>query len=479
MFDRNIITRAFIATVFFVVPSLVRAQIQVTEIAWMGTAVSANDEWIELYNSGSESVDLSGWSLSAADGTPNITLSGSIGSGEYKLLERTDDTTYPGIPALVIFTGALGNEGESLTLMQGSTAIQSLSFSGGWPAGDVATKKTMQWNGSAWVTADSTAGAVATATSDETDDTTDEGTTDETDEETNDNEEEADDESITTETPSGGRRTVTRKKYDDMVFELDFPSRVVAGDPAEFRAQALDFDRTKLHKGEYIFNMGDGTIKTFARNWHKDGSGFMHTYDYPGTYHISIHYYLTRFGDAPPDVDDTFTIEVVPATISIAGIRPDGAIEMKNLSGSAVDISNWYLRDANGAVFTIPEASTILAGATIAYPQKVTRLSPFAGVTLTTESSMVVTSSAAPKKVAGSSVSKPATSKDLVQSAPEVLGVATALAAEAALTSVSNENKPSLLVWVLLLIILVLVAVIAMLLLRREERNNEYLLIED
>lgn len=485
MFDKNIIARACIATVFFVAPFVARAQIEVTEIAWMGTAVSANDEWVELHNSGSESVSLLGWTLSAGDGTPSISLSGSIGAGEYKLLERTDDTTFPGVTALVIFTGALGNEGENLSLKQGSTVIQALDFSAGWPAGDVATKKTMQWTGTAWVTADETAGAATTATSDETDDTTDDDTTEQVDDEVDDetDDEELDNETTTTETSSGGRRTVTRKKYDDMIFELDFPSRVVAGDPAEFRAQALDFDRTKLHQGEYIFNMGDGTVRTFAKNWHKDGSGFTHTYDYPGTYHISINYYLTRFDDTPPDVNDTFTIEVVPASVSLVGIRPDGAIEMKNTSSTAVDISGWRLTDSGGRVFIIPEASTILAGATIAYPQKVTRLSPFTGVTLATESGMIVTSSPVPKRSFVTSVSNAAVMKKSEPLAGEVLGAsaeaATSQVAEISTPTSVVKKDPNSVVWVLLLIILVLVAVIAMLLLRKEERSNEYLLIEE
>lgn len=44
----------------------------------MGTGKSSADEWIELFNLGSESVDLGGWTLAASDGTPNIKLSGII-----------------------------------------------------------------------------------------------------------------------------------------------------------------------------------------------------------------------------------------------------------------------------------------------------------------------------------------------------------------------------------------------------------------
>lgn len=87
----------------------------INEIAWMGTTTSANDEWIELLNTTAAPVDLTGWTLAADDGTPSISLSGSIPAGATYLLERTDDTTVPGVAADLIHTaGALGNDGENL-----------------------------------------------------------------------------------------------------------------------------------------------------------------------------------------------------------------------------------------------------------------------------------------------------------------------------------------------------------------------------
>ncbi|MCJ7511903.1 MAG: lamin tail domain-containing protein, partial [Anaerolineales bacterium] len=35
----------------------------INEVAWAGTLASSSDEWIELYNPGSEAIDLSGWRL--------------------------------------------------------------------------------------------------------------------------------------------------------------------------------------------------------------------------------------------------------------------------------------------------------------------------------------------------------------------------------------------------------------------------------
>ncbi len=50
----------------------------ISEVAWMGTTYSYNDEWIELYNNTSSDVSLDGWTLSATDGTPVISLSGTV-----------------------------------------------------------------------------------------------------------------------------------------------------------------------------------------------------------------------------------------------------------------------------------------------------------------------------------------------------------------------------------------------------------------
>ncbi|GAB4135257.1 MAG: hypothetical protein Kow00104_19660 [Rhodothalassiaceae bacterium] len=117
----------------------------------MGTTTSANDEWIELHNVGSSPVELAGWRLVAADGTPDIALSGTIAAGGYFLLERTDDLSVPGIAADLIYSGALSNTGETLRLQDGTGIVQdSLN---GWPAGDNASKATMERTATGWQTA--------------------------------------------------------------------------------------------------------------------------------------------------------------------------------------------------------------------------------------------------------------------------------------------------------------------------------------
>ena len=63
----------------------------INEVAWSGTLDDYNDEWIELYNNTAIAVDLSGWTLVAGDGSPDITLAGTIPAHGFYLLERSDD----------------------------------------------------------------------------------------------------------------------------------------------------------------------------------------------------------------------------------------------------------------------------------------------------------------------------------------------------------------------------------------------------
>jgi len=108
----------------------------INEIAWMGTAASSSDEWIELYNTTDQDIDLASWSLGASDGTPTVTLSGTIPAHGYFLLERTDDNTVKDIAADHIYTGGLDNGGEHLILKDtGGNTVDEINASSKWFAG--------------------------------------------------------------------------------------------------------------------------------------------------------------------------------------------------------------------------------------------------------------------------------------------------------------------------------------------------------
>jgi hypothetical protein len=125
--------------------------IRINEIAWAGTRSSSFDEWIELYNPGAEDVNLTGSILTARDGVLFIVLQGSIPAHGYFLLERSDDNTVADISADQIYSGSLSNNGEILDLIGPSgEIIDTINAHGGnWPAGDSASRASMERLGEA------------------------------------------------------------------------------------------------------------------------------------------------------------------------------------------------------------------------------------------------------------------------------------------------------------------------------------------
>ncbi len=142
--------RYFLITIPLLWCSVALAQqgLVINEIAWMGTTSSYNDEWIELYNPTEEEIKLKGFSLKT--NSLEINLEGSVGPDSFYLLERTDDTTVPNIPADLIYTGSLRNSGEVLSLYSEKELIDKVDCSLGWKAGDNQAKETMEKKGIKW-----------------------------------------------------------------------------------------------------------------------------------------------------------------------------------------------------------------------------------------------------------------------------------------------------------------------------------------
>ncbi|MGC9469073.1 MAG: lamin tail domain-containing protein [Anaerolineae bacterium] len=115
----------------------VAASVVVNEVAWEGTQSDSADEWIELYNTTDRTIDLTGWTLTAADGSPALTLVGTVSPRAYYLIERTDDATVSDIPADLAcsFNYGLHNDGESLTLRDAfGQIVDTVNADGGpWP----------------------------------------------------------------------------------------------------------------------------------------------------------------------------------------------------------------------------------------------------------------------------------------------------------------------------------------------------------
>lgn len=125
----------------------------------MGTQASSADEWIELFNVGTTTADMTGWKIQDGDGNTVVSLSGVVDAGSYFLIERTDQQTISDITAQIAksFGGGGLNDndsankpGEKLILLDsmGSQVdvIDCLRSNNGigWFSGDKSTRSSME-----------------------------------------------------------------------------------------------------------------------------------------------------------------------------------------------------------------------------------------------------------------------------------------------------------------------------------------------
>ena len=143
----------------FYVGKLSNRKVLFNEIAWMGTDLDSNNEWVELFNNSNEDLNLFNWKILNETGKIRINFpEGSyLPRGSFYLLERTDDDSVENISADYIYKGSLSNNGEWLRIFDGDcnlvdevNASVSLAQDGksGWESlgGDNNSKRTLERN---------------------------------------------------------------------------------------------------------------------------------------------------------------------------------------------------------------------------------------------------------------------------------------------------------------------------------------------
>jgi hypothetical protein len=133
----------------------------INEVAWAGSSANPFDEWIELYNTTDEDINLTGWKILDDNGAQTYNLSGSIPAKGYYLIERSVNATSVA-GDLTIAGMSLANTGDSLELQDASgKRVEIINESGGaWYAGtttgcysmervvpDVSGDKSSNWKG--------------------------------------------------------------------------------------------------------------------------------------------------------------------------------------------------------------------------------------------------------------------------------------------------------------------------------------------
>lgn len=142
-------------------------QVIISEINWAGSALSSADEWIELYNAGSEDTDASGWVLAgAATGGEALAIATgtTIRAGEPLLISNYglgEKSTLAVPPNLVTTSLSLPNTGLHIILaLPDGTVIDEANFGGTHKVGSAAPLASAErnWQTLEWQTAELSSG---------------------------------------------------------------------------------------------------------------------------------------------------------------------------------------------------------------------------------------------------------------------------------------------------------------------------------
>ena len=348
--------------IFFITSTPAFAAVLINEIAWMGTTDSHLCNWIEFYNSGTESVDLADWTLDIndttrafADGDSERGSGTVIPPGEYWVLERYTNTCPDPVPEVsdwYVAFGNLPNSGATLTLRRADGSIAD-QVAGGedWQnvGGDNDSKETAQRTDDGWITATPTPGAVnfnqPTATTSATTSAvaTVAGTSTQA----------APVQIIRSSPPTSQPLTIPDV---ELAVAIEAPDFGYVQQPISFSAVASGLSDTWLNSLRYSWNFGD--LHT------KPGESTEHTYQHPGTYVVTVFAEYNRYEQVA-----RHEITILPVALAITQ-RTDGMLQIHNTTAYEVDISGYKIRGTES--LRIPEHTRLLPQTALVIPDSAT-----------------------------------------------------------------------------------------------------------
>lgn len=354
------------------VPMVASAAVEISEIMYSPEGADGGLEWVEVHNTGDQSVTITNWNLRENQTDHRISaVNGgkTVSAGSFAVLADDPAQFSQKFNASgPVFDSAfsLNNSGESLVLVgpEGSS-VNSVSY----PAQDAAdgTGRSLQLSEGSWIAADPTAGGTNAS---KPADTSSKAKGEEQTRSDDDRQ-------------SAGGVTQVLKPRDESGSEVagaqdtrDTRTVVDAGQDKEVIAGVQAHLIGTVQAGTHVddpdprWSLGNGDTK--------DGADIFYAYDHPGTYVAT----LIADGKAGQQTDQ-ITVEVSSPKLSITDTQAgeEGFIKITNDLQRNIDLSGWHLR-AHGETFTIPPYTIVQAGSTLAIANKASGLTPSGGVGL-------------------------------------------------------------------------------------------------
>lgn len=349
----------FFLVIFIFFPFISRANVFINEIMYDAEGSDTGREWVEIYNSHSEAIDLSSWKFFEAETNHALTpFSGGavIPTQGFAIIANDPNKfliDWPNFAGIIFDSSfSLNNEpGESLALKNGNgEVIDEVTYATSLGAGG--DGQSLQKINGAWVVANPTVGAVNSVT-----------TANENNSNTN---------------TSGGEtvsetNVIAPKKVDEAnpSFSAEIISKkiVIAGVETFFESKILGLNNEILTRGKLFWNFGDGfTVEE------KEVKNIAHTYQYPGDYLVILDYSQNPYSPKT-DASDRFILKVISPEVIISntGGEKDFFVELTNSSKYEIDLSHWILK-SNQNTFVFPNNTVILAGRKLILSSEITKL---------------------------------------------------------------------------------------------------------
>mgnify|MGYP001299286487 FL=1 len=332
-------------------PTLVSAQVLITEIMYAPEGADANREWVEVCNSGSE-VNIENWKFFENDTNHGLSLisgTASLTSGSCAVIADDADVFLGDHPSFSgnLFDSAfsLKNTGETIALKDDSgSEVDRVTYSDADGAKDDGLS--LHRNSNSWTPSTPTPGIGSGIENSNPE----QGPTNEA----------SGNEPPTTNTTLYSYESVTIEPPQDIFIRVPTEITTVAYSHTIFKIESYDATGSAIDSGKVSWSFGDGGE---AR-----GREVSHRFLYPGEYIVTVSLELGSLFDTKQ-----IRLIVVPLEAKLY-VAPDGSwVSIENQSEQQLDMSQWRIL-SSGQYFRVPDKTAIPAMSEVRFATEVTKL---------------------------------------------------------------------------------------------------------
>jgi P pilus assembly chaperone PapD len=345
----------FLLAILSLSPLHVLADVRISEIMYDLEGSDSGYEWIEIHNTGTDTVNIESWYFRENEVNHGLTAQGAteLAAGERMLVVQNVQQfqdKYGTNLNLLKSSFSLSNTGEELALADENREVV-FSYTYNSETGAAGDGNSLQYLGTTWAAGEPSPGEANNHNAVNPGD---------------DNEEE----NSSTDDGQGGStkvnksdQVITEREEDTESYDayINFPKYLSVHNPVRFRIGVFhNYDGKRIHKkgGRYYVNFGDGKSL-----YSKERIDTEHRYQIPGDYLVQLSYYSSEHeyrADMDPDVVYEKVIRIHDSDIEIQGHDGYGGLTIANTGPHNIDMSHWKLNYPNDA-YTFPKNTILLA----------------------------------------------------------------------------------------------------------------------